>query len=151
VERPAVRATDRGEICAATAIDPEAAIVDSPGAAADAGRAAHLIDEFHVAGIPDVAPVPLAVVGGAADGCLPRTLALILPRAARGIISATTADGELGAAAAINPEAAVVDAPGVAADAGGAADLADEFRIAGIPDVAPVPVAVVGGAADGSL
>ena len=53
------------------------------------------------------------------------------------------ADAELGAAALIDPEATVVDAPGLALNAGRAADLATELDVAATAGVTPVPFAVV--------
>ena len=57
-------------------------------------------------------------------------------------------DAELGAAAAIDPEATTVDAPAVITDAGGTTDLAGKLNVAAIADVAPVSIAVVGRAGD---
>ena len=55
---------------------------------------------------------------------------------------------ELGAAAVIDPEAAAVDVPGLALDAGGAADLAGELDAAAGVNVTVVALAIVGGAGD---
>jgi hypothetical protein len=126
-----------GEVGAASAIDPEAAAVDTPGLTLNAGRAADLADELCVASAADVAPVSAAIVGGAVDGLLGRP--------------AATANDELGAAATVDPEAAAVDTPGLALNAGGAADLADELSVARAADVAPVSAAVIRGAGDARL
>ena len=95
------------EVGATAAVDPEAALVDTPGVAANAGRAADLADELCVAGITDVAPVSFAIVGRAPDSALP------LPR-----LRSVTSDDKLGAATTIDPEAAIVDPPRAAPDAG---------------------------------
>ena len=57
-------------------------------------------------------------------------------------------ESEVGAAAFVDPEAAAIEAPGVVADAGRTADLANELDITAASDVAPVSAAVVGGAGD---
>jgi hypothetical protein len=126
-----------GEVSTAATVDPEAAIVDAPGIAADAGRAADLADELDIAAVTDGAPVSFAIVGGAVDSLLPWPEASAL--------------GEFGTASSINPEAAVVDAPGVAANAGRTADLADELGVARPTNGTPVSFAVVGGAGDSLL
>jgi hypothetical protein len=59
-----------------------------------------------------------------------------------------TTDEELGAAAAVDPEAATIYAPGVVANAGRAADLAGKANVTTSADVAPVSATVVGGAGD---
>jgi hypothetical protein len=61
------------------------------------------------------------------------------------------ANDELGAASIVDPEAATVDTPGLALNAGGATDLADDLSVASAADVAPVSAAVVGRAGDASL
>ena len=58
------------------------------------------------------------------------------------------ADAEVGATAVVDPEAALVETPGIAANAGRAADLADELDVAAVADVTPVSFAVVGRAGD---
>jgi hypothetical protein len=83
------------------------------------------------------APVSASVVRGASNG---------LDWRRRGRTWLT--EGKVGAATAIDPEAAVVDTPGVVANAGGAADLADEDDVASGADVAPVSPSVIGGASD---
>jgi hypothetical protein len=98
------------EVCATAAIDPEAATVEAPGVAANAGRAADLAHEADVAAGADVTPVSAAIVGRAVDDTL-------LWRRRRTWRTATTNE-ELGAAAAVDPEAATVYAPGVVANAG---------------------------------
>jgi hypothetical protein len=126
------------EFGAAAAVDPYAAAVGAPGAALDAGRAADLPFEADVATIADVAPVSAVIVRGADDDL----------RRWRRWRARTAADDELGAAALVDPEAALVDTPGASADAGRTADLADELGIAGAADVAPVSASVIGGAGD---
>jgi hypothetical protein len=133
----ATAATD-GEFGAAAAVNPETAAIDAPGSALNAGRAADLADELSVASAADVAPVSAAVIRGTVDGLTGRGL-----RWARG-----AANDELGAAATVDPEATVVDAPGSALNAGRATDLADDLSIASATNVAPVSAAVVGGAGD---
>ena len=59
-----------------------------------------------------------------------------------------SADAEVGTTAVVDPEAALVDTPGAAANAGRAADLANELDIAAVADVTPVPFPVVGRARD---
>ena len=122
-----------GEVGAAAAIDPESAAIDAPGSTLNAGRAADLPDELSVARASDITPVSAAVIRGAVDGL-------------GGWASA--ADDELGAASIVDPEAATVDTPGLALNAGGATDLADELSVASAADIAPVSAAVVGGAGD---
>src|SRR6202012_270940 len=56
------------------------------------------------------------------------------------------ADFKVATTAAVNPKAATVDSPGAALDAGGAADLSGEADVTIGADVAPVSVAVIGGA-----
>jgi len=63
-------------------------------------------------------------------------------------LNGSVANPEVGAAASIDPETALVDAPGIAADTGRAADLASELDVAGGADSAPVSAAVIGGAGD---
>jgi hypothetical protein len=98
------------EVCATAAIDPEAAAVEAPGVAANAGRAADLSDQADIAAGTNVTPVSAAIVGRAVDD----TLLWWRRRTWR---TATT-DKELGAAAAVDPEAATVYAPGAVANAG---------------------------------
>ncbi len=130
------------EVGAAAAVYPEAALVDAPGVAANAGRAADLANELGVAAVADVTPVSFAVVGGAGDSL---ALLALLPSVAVAIATG----GELGAASAIDPEAAVVVAPGAVLDAWAAADLADELDAAAGVYVAVVALSVIGGAGDG--
>ena len=125
------------EVCAAATVDPETALIDAPGVVLDTGRATDLPDEASIAASTDVAVVSFAVVGGTGDDASWWW----------GWRSATT-DGEFGTAAAVDPEAAAVNAPGIALDTGRAADLSDEANIAAAADVAVVPFAVVGGAGD---
>ena len=54
------------------------------------------------------------------------------------------ADLKVGAAAAVNPEAATVDAPGAVTDAGRAANLANESNVASAADIAPPSAAIIG-------
>jgi hypothetical protein len=123
------------EVCAAATVDPEAALIDAPGVVLDTGRATDLSRHADVAIArgADVAPVSVSIVGGAGDG-----------DGRRWRLPAT--DNELGAAAAVDPEATAVDSPGVVPDAGGAADLSDQTDVARGADIAPVSAAVVGGA-----
>lgn len=129
------------EVGAAAIVNPEAATVDAPGPALNASGAADLADELSVASAADVTPVSASVVRGAGDGLTGLGL-----RRARG-----AANDELGAAATVNPQATVVDAPGSALNASRATDLADELSVTSAADVAPVSAAVVGGAGDASL
>ena len=124
------------EVSAAAAVDPQAALVKTPGVAADAGRAADLADELNIATVANGAPVSFPVVGGAGDNRRPRRW------------GSRTTDHELGSAATVDPQATLVEAPGVTADARRAADLADELDIAGVAYGAPVSFPVVGGAGD---
>jgi hypothetical protein len=129
-------ATD-GEVGAAAFVDPEAAVVDTPGVAADAGRAADLADELDIAAVAYGAPVSASIVGGAVDG-----LARWWAR------RSASADSEVGTATLVCPEATLVDAPGAATDAGGAADLTDEADVAIVELATVVFPAVIGGAVD---
>jgi hypothetical protein len=97
------------EVCATAAIDPEAATVEAPGVAANAGRAADLADKADIAAGADVTPVSAAIVGGAVDDTLRRWR--------RRTWRTATTDEELGAAATVDPEAATVYAPGAVANA----------------------------------
>jgi hypothetical protein len=136
---PTSASTAKGELGAAAAIDPETAIVDTPGLVLDARGAAELAAERDSAEIAvGLAPVSASVVGGASDDL---ALTSATPVAA-------AIDDELGAAAVIDPEAAVVDAPGLVFDAGRAADLAVEADAAASVYVAPISAAVIGGAVD---
>ena len=127
------------EVGAATTIYPKAATIDTPGAALDAGGAADLPGEADVTIGTDVAPVSVAVIGGAGND-------------ARGSILwrgwTSGGDDKLSTASTVDPESAAVGAPGAALDAGGAADLAHEADVAAGANVAPVSVAVIGGAGD---
>ena len=71
-------------------------------------RADAAVSGGNVAAIANGAPVSFAIVGGAGD-----ELRLSVRRLAVG-----AADGEVGAAAAVDPETALVDTPGAATDAG---------------------------------
>jgi hypothetical protein len=135
--RAVAASTCEDEVGAAATVYPEAAVIDAPGLAANAGGAADLTDELRVTCAADGAPIPFAIVGGAGDGLLGWAVA--------------TVEGEVGAAAAVYPETPVVDAPGLAANAGRAADLADELSVACAADGAPVSFAVVGGASNALL
>jgi len=135
--------TADGEFGAATVVDPESATaVDAPTVVATADGAADLTGHVDVPEVETVggAPVALAVVGGAGDDL---TLLALLP-----LIAAVPTDRELGAAATIDPESAIVVAPGVVLDAGGAADLAGELDAAAGVDVTVVALAIVGRAGD---
>ncbi len=135
----AISSAAKGEVGAAATVDPETATVDAPGLIANARGSADLTDELGVATVADGAPVSAAVVGRAGDGLRLRAVA------------SAAAEGEVCAASAVDPEAAVVDAPGLAANAGGAADLTDELGVARSTDVAPVAFAIVGGAGNALL
>ena len=128
------------ELGAASVVDPEAAVVDAPGLAEGAGRAADLTVEGNVAATSDVTPVSFAVVGGAGDGL---TLLSWPP------LVSVASGGELGAASLIDPETSVVVAPGLALDAWAAADLSGELNAAASVDIAVVTLPVIGGAGDG--
>jgi hypothetical protein len=114
------RASADAELGAAAIVDPEAALVDSPGLALNAGRSADLAVELDVATTTGVAPVSLAVIGGAGDD-------LRGWWSQRGAVAC--AEDEVSTAATINPEAAVVDAPRLAANAGRTTDLADQLGV----------------------
>jgi uncharacterized protein GlcG (DUF336 family) len=105
------------EVGSAAFVDPEAALIDAPCIALDALGAADLTREANVAAVADVAPVSAAVVGGTGNDLHGwRTWGW-------SVSTTTAADGKVGSAATVDPEAAIVDAPGVAADTGRAADL----------------------------
>jgi hypothetical protein len=127
------------KVGAAAAVNPEAATVGAPGAALDAGGTADLSGEADATAGADVAPVSLAVIGGAGND-------------ARGSILwrgwTTGGDDKLSAASTVDPESAAIGAPGAALDASRTADLAYEADVAAGADVAPVSVAVIGGASD---
>ena len=59
------------------------------------------------------------------------------------MLHVASADAELGAAAIVDPEAALVDAPGLVLNAGRAADLAVELDVATTTGVTPVSFATV--------
>jgi hypothetical protein len=92
------------ELSATAAIDPEATVVDTPGLTLNAGRAADLAVEANVATATSVAPVSSTIVGRAGDDLWEWWTALT--------------EGEVGAATAVDPEAAIIDTPGLALDAG---------------------------------
>jgi hypothetical protein len=129
------------KVGAAAAVNPEAAMVDAPGAALDAGGAADLPSEADVTIGTDVAPVSLAVIGGAVNDAWGSSSILW-----RGWTSG--GDDKLSTASTIDPESAAVGAPGAALDASRTADLAHEADVAAGANVAPVSVAVIGGAGD---
>jgi hypothetical protein len=129
------------KVGAASAVNPKAATVSAPGAALDAGGTADLPGEADVTAGADVAPVSLAVIGGAGNDA--RGSSSILWRG-----WASGGDDKLSTASTIDPESAAVGAPGAALDASRTADLAHEADVAAGADVAPVSVAVIGGAGD---
>jgi len=122
------------EVGAAAAVDPEATIVEAPGASMDARGAADLAGQTNIATGSDVTPVSFAIVGRACDDAGWRWPA--------------TADDEVRAAATVDPESAPIYTPGTALDAGRAADLADKANVVAAADVAVVSFAIVGGAGD---
>ena len=127
------------KVRAATTVYPKAATVDAPGAALDAGGTADLSGESDVTAGADIAPPSVAVIGGAGND------------ARRSILRrgwAASGDDKLSAASTVDPESAAVGAPGAALDASRTADLAHEADVAAGADVAPVSVAVIGGAGD---
>jgi len=124
------------EVGAAAAIDPDAAGVVAPGDAIDAVGVAALANDANAAHGVDGANVPAAVVGGAVDDAL-------LWR-----IPAGLADFEVGAAAAIDPNAVAIPAPRGAEGARRAAALADETNAAAGVHRAAIAAAVIGGAVD---
>jgi hypothetical protein len=130
------------EVGAAAAVNPEAATVDAPGAALNAGGAAYLSGEADVTVGTDIAPVSVAVIGGAGDDARGSSSSVLW----RGRTSG--GDDKLSAASTVDPESAAVGAPGAALDASRTADLAHEADVAAGADVAPVSVAVIGGARD---
>jgi hypothetical protein len=132
------------ELCTASTVNPEAALIDAPCIVLIAGRAADLAIEGDIAAATDVTPVSATVVGGAGDE-------LGWWRTGWRASGTTSAIGEVGAAAAVDPETTVIDSPGLVADAGGAADLADELYVTTATDGTPVATTVVGGAGDGLL
>jgi hypothetical protein len=92
--------------------------------ALNAGRAADLPVELDVSTTTGVTPVSFAIVGGAGDDLWRgRTWWRTVP---------TTAYSKVGAASAVDPEATVVEPPGLALNTRGAADLTDQ------PDIAAV-------------
>ena len=125
------------EVGAAATVDPEATLVEAPGAPLDAGGAADLAGQADVATRADVAPVSFAIVGGAGNDAWRWRWWW-----------SSTSDDELCTAAAVDPEAAPVYAPGAALNAGRTADLADEANVVAAADVAVVSLAIVGGAGD---
>src|SRR5579863_516452 len=106
------------KVSAATAIDPDAAAIIAPRATEIAWRTAALANQLHAAagvGRADIAP---AVVGSAIN------VVAVVPAA-----PIRARDGEVSAAAAINPDAASVDeAPRVIEDAGRVATLLHELH-----------------------
>jgi hypothetical protein len=127
------------KVCAATAVNPEAATVGAPGAALDAGGTADLSGEADVTVGTDVAPPSVAVIRGTGNNARG-------PILWRGWTSG--GDDKLSAASTVDPESAAVGAPGAALDASRTADLAYEADVAAGANVAPVSVAVIGGAGD---
>jgi hypothetical protein len=61
------------------------------------------------------------------------------------------ADAELGTAAAVDPDAAVVDTPRLTLNAGRAADLPIETNVAPAPGITPVSLSVIGRTGDDLL
>src|SRR5712672_2870084 len=100
----AVAAVDDFEVGAAAAIDPDAVAVVSPSAIEDAiGFAALTDDEDAIAGVSG-ADIAVHVIGGAINE-------------AGGSRFPITGDGEIGAAVAVNPYAALDRTPSLAFDA----------------------------------
>ena len=135
------------ELCATAAVDPDAAVVDAPGLALNARRAADLPVETDIAASTNVTPVSAAVVGRASDHDRWRGAGRGAESAAA---TAAAANEEVRAASAIDPEAPPVDTPCLALNTGRAADLPGKANVRPILATV-VSAAIVGGAVDGLL
>ena len=137
--RRAASAAACNELGTAATVDPDGTVVIAPGLSLDTGRAADLAGQADAAAGVGVAEVSLAIVGRASE----------ILRTASASPVATVACNELGATAAVDPDGAVVIAPGLSLDTGRAADLAGQADAATGVGVAEVSFAVVGRTSDG--
>jgi hypothetical protein len=118
------------EVRSTSTVHPKTAAVHAPRVAFDAGRAADLALQANITGAAYVTPVSATVVRRAVDYTSLH-------------LGAATSHEELSAASTVDPEAATVDAPRVALDTGGAAELASEANVSITTYVTPVSAAVV--------
>lgn len=128
------------EVGAATTVDPNAAVVEAPGLAVNTGSFTALANEADAAVGADWAAVDVEVVGRTIKGASAAVVVVV------GVVAG--ADGEIGAATAVDPDAVAGNAPGAAVNAGGFALLANDFDAAVSVDGAEVAIEIVGGAVE---
>lgn len=138
------RLSSQCKISPATAVHPDAALVESPAIPAAAGCIASLPDQAYPIARISGTEVSSAVVGRAGDQCSWRRTRWWIARS--GSIKDT--DDEVRPAAAINPDAAPIIAPAVALPARRSASLIHHAHAVACVSGAVVPVAVIGGAGD---
>src|SRR6185312_2873435 len=115
------------ELAAATALHPYAVGIAAPGAALDAGRVGHLSRQHGVAP-RHLAAGAAVVVAGAVDLLAAAVVAAVVTVAATPAVGARVT--EVAAAAALDPHAVGIAAPGLALDAGRLGHLPGQHRIA---------------------
>ena len=131
-ENCSVTRTENFKIRTATTIHPNAITVIAPSAVLRAGAAAALHDEAYAPASFGGAIVAITFIGGAVDGI---TVVPTVPR--------STADLKFGAAAAVNPKAAAINAPTLALDTRRLADLALERDLVVVVVATVFAVAIV--------
>ena len=143
----------RTELGSAALVDPETTAVYTPGLSLVAGGTADLAREGNVVRVDSAgnrAVVTATVVGGAGKGLADASaIAPSISMTIAPAVAVAIAGGEFGAAAAVDPDAVVVPAPGLSLVAGGAAALVRESNTAAGIGIAVVSAAVVRGAIDG--
>jgi hypothetical protein len=144
-----IRAGLQREIGTAAVIDPNPAIIEAPGIPLRAGRTAALVHHLHLhpaAGL-GVAVATLTVIGGAVkrldEAC--GVVAVAIPVAVA-VIPVASFQGEVGAAAVIDPDAAIIEAPRISLSTRGPAALADHLYSCAGFCLAVVTLTVIGGA-----
>jgi hypothetical protein len=156
------------EVGAAAAIDVESGRVVAPGPSFDAGRAAPLADQANSSAVALAAVVAFFIAGFAIEDLdVAATAAVIVPApvivaipistpvtiavtiAVTVSVAAVTAEFELGAATAIDPDSPPVIAPGAAFGAGRTASLANQPNAAASVGLAIVELPVIRRAIDG--
>jgi hypothetical protein len=146
-----VRAGLQGEVGTAAVIDPDAAVIESPGISLRTGGTAALVHHLHLPAAAGLhgAVVTLTVIGGTGYGArsaieiiaIAIVVAIVVP-----IVRATGFKGEVSAAAVIDPDAAIIESPGISLSTRGAAALVDHFHVCASAGfgVAVMTLAIIG-------
>ena len=127
------------EVGTASAIDPYASTVPSPGLTLRTRGAAALVSHLDSAARVCAAVVSFSIVGGTSE---------CLTNSATTCVSASAGD-EISATSSIDPYASAVPSPGLTLCAGRAAALASHLYSTSCIDVAVVPLSVIRGAGNG--